>query len=237
MKSTLQGQGLTEQNESDAETPTRVIVGEPDALARRAISDRFEQDPDFSIIASSGDSREVMELSRHYRPELVVLDSDDAFNGLSTCRLLIASDPAVRILVLEGRPDGEREVAAFWAGACGVVPKDGGVDAILTACRQVLRGRTPHSDDAMCVLLRQMRSIPESGKGMRPVRSELTSREWEVLDLLTHGASTESIASDLYLSPDTVLSHVKNLMKKLDVTTRAEAVEKADRLRWPESTS
>ena len=69
------------------------------------------------------------------------------------------------------------------------------------------------------------------GAGLRPVRSELTDREWEVLDMLSSGARTEEIAQALVLSPETVRSHMKNLYRKLEVRSREQAVEAAHRLR------
>jgi DNA-binding NarL/FixJ family response regulator len=67
---------------------------------------------------------------------------------------------------------------------------------------------------------------------MRPVKSALSSREWEVLDLLTVGRSTAGIADELYLTVETVKSHVKHVMRKLEAHSRAEAVESGKRLRW-----
>jgi two-component system, NarL family, response regulator LiaR len=72
---------------------------------------------------------------------------------------------------------------------------------------------------------------PRGGSGFRPVRSALTDREWEVLDLLSTGAGTEEIARTLVLSTETVRSHLKNLYRKLGVRSREQAAEEARRLR------
>jgi ATP/maltotriose-dependent transcriptional regulator MalT len=80
-------------------------------------------------------------------------------------------------------------------------------------------------------LIESFRRAPRGGSGFRPVRSELTDREWEVLDLLSAGAGTEDIARTLVLSTETVRSHLKNLYRKLGVRSREEATEAARRLR------
>jgi NarL family two-component system response regulator LiaR len=80
-------------------------------------------------------------------------------------------------------------------------------------------------------LVDQMRRTRADGAGIRPVRSRLTPREWEVLDLLCEGRSTHDIADTLILSFETVRSHIKNLLRKLGVNSRQQAVEEARRLR------
>jgi DNA-binding NarL/FixJ family response regulator len=80
-------------------------------------------------------------------------------------------------------------------------------------------------------LIEQVRRAPDGVAGMRPVRSPLTAREWEVIDMLRDGRSTEAIADDLVLSIETVRSHVKNILRKLDVRSREDAVVAADRMR------
>ena len=73
--------------------------------------------------------------------------------------------------------------------------------------------------------------MPEPTTGMRPVKSPLTAREWEVVDLLYEGKTTDEIADALVLSTETVRSHIKNLMRKLGATSRADAVALAHRMR------
>ena len=80
-------------------------------------------------------------------------------------------------------------------------------------------------------LLERVRALAGGFDGMRPVRSELTTREWEVVDLLKTGASTSVIAEALVISPDTVHTHVRHLMRKLGVHSRADAVVVAERVR------
>ena len=80
-------------------------------------------------------------------------------------------------------------------------------------------------------LVERYRSSPTDGAGLRPVRSRLTDREWEVLDLLSTGATTHQIAQSLVLSSETVRSHLKNLYRKLEVDSREEAVRAGQALR------
>ena len=80
-------------------------------------------------------------------------------------------------------------------------------------------------------LIDHLRAMPVEGRALRPVRSRLTAREWDVLDLLCEGRRTAEIADELVLAQETVRSHVKNILRKLDVNSRQEAVELTQRLR------
>ena len=81
-------------------------------------------------------------------------------------------------------------------------------------------------------LLEQLRRRPDtSAQGLRPVRSQLTSREWEVLDLVCERKTTDEMATELFLSPETVRSHVKSIYRKLGVNSRDDAIAKAAELR------
>jgi len=97
--------------------------------------------------------------------------------------------------------------------------------------RGVVFGEAAISRRLAMLLVEADRRSPRAGAGLRPVKSPLTDREWEVLDLLASGARTEEIAQTLVLSTETVRSHLKNLYRKLEVRSRAEATEAAQRLR------
>ena len=99
------------------------------------------------------------------------------------------------------------------------------------ALRGAIDGEAAISRRLAMQLIQHYRTAPTGGAGLRPVRSRLTDREWEVLDILATGATTDEIARNLVLSPETVRSHLKNLYRKLEVNTREDAVQAASRLR------
>ena len=80
-------------------------------------------------------------------------------------------------------------------------------------------------------MIARLRETPSGSSGMRPVKSPLTAREWEVIDLLKQSKTTDQIADELVLSPETIRSHVKNILRKLKVRSRREAVDMADEMR------
>ena len=111
------------------------------------------------------------------------------------------------------------------AGAAGFLTKDLPVEALPRASRAVTRGEAAVSRAMTQQLIEYLRDQPERQSGMRPVRSPLTNREWEVVGLLAEQRSNAEIAAALVVSSATVRSHMKSILRKLGVRTRQEAVE------------
>ncbi|MGZ6707323.1 MAG: LuxR C-terminal-related transcriptional regulator [Solirubrobacteraceae bacterium] len=211
----------------------RVILADPDALARRAIRDGFDEPHDFVVIAEAGDGVEAAELAAHYRPEFVLLETVlPRIDGLTAMERILDDAPGTHVVMLTAARGADIGLAALRGGASGFLGKDVGVEGVVEGMRAVLRGEIATSPEMTRRLVEHLRCTPEFGIGMRPVKSALSSREWEVLDLLTVGRSTADIAGELYLTVETVKSHVKHVLRKLDAHSRAEAVESARRLRW-----
>jgi two-component system, NarL family, response regulator LiaR len=210
----------------------RVLVADPDQLARRALTDSLRADGRFTVIGQASEGVELVELACHYRPDVVLVATGLAgLDAIHACEQIVASRPEVRVVVLATAPDLDLETRAVRAGAAGFVVKTEDIDSIKEAVTAAAAGQSIISADLTTMLIDRLRRTPQDGTGTRPVKSQLTNREWEILDLICGGMSTREIADSLFLSPETVNSHVKNVLKKLGVHSRAAAVEIAAALR------
>jgi two-component system, NarL family, response regulator LiaR len=235
----LDSKGMAAQHIKGADRPdpmrrVRVIVADPDPLARRAIRESLDLSNGIVVVAEARDGIELVELAAHYKPELVLTELGlPSVDGIEACRRIRADVPDVRIVIFTVQQDREVQIAALRAGACGVLSKDTSIASVVRAVRAVASGEAAISRHLTMHLIELMRRTSATGAGLRPVKSVLTSREWEVLDLICDGASTREIAETLFLSEDTVYSHSKSILRKLGVHSRSEAVIAAQRLRSP----
>jgi DNA-binding NarL/FixJ family response regulator len=210
----------------------RALVADPDPLARRALVDSLRRDPRFFIIGQASTGVEALELVRHYAPAIMLVASYlPGVDAVSVCERVARHGLPTRVVMLATAPDLELEMRAMRAGASGFVLKSADIASICRSLEVVASGAAIISPELTGVLIDRLRRAPVGGSGTRPVKSPLTDREWEVLDLLCDGATTREIADTLYLSPETVNSHAKSVLKKLGVHSRAAAVAAASMLR------
>jgi DNA-binding NarL/FixJ family response regulator len=218
-----------------AQQRLRVLIADQDALARRMMHDVL-QDAGLVVIGSAREGREAAELARHYRPDVLLVDiALPPAGGVDLIRHVVPILDT-RIVTVSAAADVDEPVlAALHAGAIGHIDKDVDPEEFVRLVILASSGEAIIPSRVMPRLLELWREIPAGG--WRPLRSSLTTREWEIVDLLSEGASTEAIAERLVLSPTTVYTHVYRLLRKLGVHSRFEAVAAAHRLRQQEASS
>lgn len=214
-----------------AESPLTVIVADDDALARRAVRDALQADG-VVVIAEAASGREAVELSRYYQPDVLLMDLVmPEVDGIQATRAMHAAGRDVRVVIFSSADDEELGLLSLRAGAVGFISKSVDLASLPRALRAVNAGEAAISRRLTMRVIEGFRQVRENASGLRPVRSPLSEREWEVLDLLCSGDSTDVIADRLVLSPKTIRTHVKNIVRKLGVGSRAEAIEQAHRVR------
>jgi NarL family two-component system response regulator LiaR len=211
----------------------RAIIADDDPFARRVIKDVL-QDAGVLVIAEARNGRQAVELTLFYKPDVVVMDVVmPELDGIVATRQIRKVIPEQLVIMLTGAGDEDQELGlqALRAGASGFLSKDLEIDALPRTLEGVRAGEAAVSRKMVRTLIDRLRETPSGSTGMRPVKSPLTAREWEVIDLLKAAKSTDQIADELVLSTETVRSHVKNILRKLGVRTREDAVLTADRMR------
>src|SRR5262245_32327050 len=205
-----------------------VVIADSEPLARRVIRDVLQNGTGdgtgFVIPAEASSGREAVELSVHYRPEVTLMEATlSDMGGLAAVRRIQATAPEVRVLIFSRDDSEETQLEAIQAGASGFVSKNVPVGTLSRIVKSVADGEAAISRRLTMKLIERFRALPEHGTGLRPVRSPLTAREWEVLDLLCEGKSTREMAESLVLSEETIYSHSKNLLRKRKVNSGEEA--------------
>ena len=204
----------------------RAIVVDDDSGVRAAVRDALQQSG-VVVIAQAADGREGVELAWHYKPDVVVLDVFmPGVDGVTAMQRIHERLPEACCIMLSVSEDSELGILALRAGAAGFLSK-GSISPgkLAEIIRGALEGEVAASPRLVAGVVAELRRMPQGGIGMRPVRSVLTPREWEVLDLMSLGRTTRQIADELVLSNETVRTHIKNLMRKLGASSRNEAID------------
>ena len=218
---------------ADADAGVRVLIADADGLARGMMRFALANSDRIAVVHAAANSREALELARYFRPGVAIVDTVlPPRGGLELVRMLLLAVPGIRVLTLSVNGD-RTAIAALRAGAVGHIAKDIDPEALAELVARAADGEVIVSQRLMPALLDALRELPDSG--WRPLRSRLTTREWEIVELLGEGATTQRIADQLVLSPMTVYSHTKSILRKLGVNSRRDAVIAAARLRREEA--
>ncbi len=204
----------------------RTLVVDDHPLTRQALTALLEQH-DFTVVDAVGDGEAAIGRARELQPDLVLLDlSMPGLSGLEALPRLRAAAPDCEVIVLTASGTEENLLAAIRGGAAGYLLKTEPPERIAEFLDGVIHGEAALSGEVARRLLERVRDggrwdsgVPES------IARELSARELEVLLLLDEHLGTDEIARRLFISEHTVRSHVKSLFRKLNVSSRREAIE------------
>ncbi|MBZ5577169.1 MAG: response regulator transcription factor [Acidobacteriia bacterium] len=195
-----------------------VVLVDDHRLVTRSLKAYLESFPDLRVVGIAASGEEVLEHLHEWKPQVVLQDLllPGGIDGIETTRRILERAPGVKVVALTASVDEARMMGVLRAGAAGYVRKDAEPEILLAAVRAVARGKT-YIDPSVGRQILQAASPQD----------DLTPREVEVLRHLALGRSNKEIANALTIGDETVKTHVGNLLSKLQVENRAQAIVQA----------
>lgn len=213
--------------EPSSESPTRVFVVDDHAIFAEALQLLLEQQPDIRLVGSARDAEEALRLLEGgigEPPDVVIMDLDlPGADGISATRRIRELRSDAKVVVLTAIQDPEVIAEALAAGACGYVPKTRAVDDLMDVVRRAAAGELVMPERDLAPVLQHLRAATPPPEGELLLR-RLTRRERDILRALAAGDTTSQVAEHFGISALTVQSHVKNILSKLGVHSKIEAV-------------
>ncbi len=207
----------------------RILIADDHPLFRDGLRALLESVPDMQVIGEVATGNEVMAQAQALQPDVILMDIKmPGLNGIEATRRILLASPHIRILIITMFEDDESVFAAIRAGARGYLLKGAVQEETLRAIRAVASGEAIFGPAIAERLMHYFGSTRPVGKsGPAQFFPELTDREYEILALIAQRKSNAEIAAHLVLSPKTVRNHVSNILSKLQVADRTEAMRAA----------
>jgi DNA-binding NarL/FixJ family response regulator len=212
---------------SEANRPTTLLIWDDHKILADALAMVVERDGSLPMIAAPVHvPEEAIELCHEHQPEVVLMDImfEGNMDGIKATPRIKEVSPATKVVILTAHDDDRLLVEAVEAGASGFLGKEEAAGEVLSAAKAAAEGEVLIDQATLTRLLHQVSLEREARRDAEALLGELTEREREVLQLLAEGMRNESIAHKLFISPQTVQTHVRNLLAKLGAHSKLEAV-------------
>ena len=204
----------------------RVLIADDHPLFREGMRGRLDRVADVTVVGEAASGDEAVELARELSPHIILMDIKmPGLNGIEATREILRANSRVGVLMLTMFEDDDSVFAAMRAGAKGYLLKDSGGEGVVHAIRAVASGEAVFGPG----VAERIIGFFSVSRSVAPQRAfpELTEREEEILSLVAQGKSNQEIARQLFVSVKTVRNHVSNILVKLQVADRAQAVIRA----------
>jgi DNA-binding NarL/FixJ family response regulator len=208
----------------------RIVLVDDQTLIRQGIATLLEIEPDLTVVGTAGNGHEALEVVAQTAPDVVLMDIRmPVMDGVSATRDLVARDPNLGVIILTTFDDDEYVFEGLKAGARGYMLKDADASEIVAAVRTVAGGQAliqpSIARKVVAEFSRMADRAPTAPEPTHdPLPEPLTEREREVLRAIAEGLSNREIADRLVITEGTVKNHVSNLLAKLEVRDRTQAI-------------
>jgi len=194
----------------------KVLIADDHQIVRQGLRTLLEREPDLKVVAQSEDGRTTVRLARELAPEVIIMDvAMPDLNGIEATRQIVTERPQVKVIALSMYADRRFVVNMLKAGASGYLLKDCAYEELVRAIRVVLAHKTYLSPGVTDIVVKDyVQGATDQGAS---VFSLLSPREREVLQLMSEGKSTNTIADSLHVSVKTVETHRQQVMHKLNI--------------------
>jgi two-component system NarL family response regulator len=204
----------------------RVVVCDDHALFRRGLMMVLEDEPDLEVLAEAADGTEAVDTCIDLAPDVILMDVRmPGLSGIAATQAIRESMPTAKVIMLTVSDDEEDLFGSIRAGAAGYLLKEISIEEVADAVRAVMRGESLISPSMASKLLAEFAVLSRAEGQVRDASTpRLTERELEVLSRVAEGMSNREIADVLEISENTVKNHVRNILEKLHLHSRMEAV-------------
>lgn len=198
----------------------RVLFVDDHEMVRIGVSSYLTAQPDIEVVAEADDGSTAIDLALEHKPDIILMDLVmKEMDGIEATRLIIEKWPEAKIIIVTSFLDDDKVYPALEAGATSYMLKTSKASEIADAVRATYQGQTILEPEVTGKMMLKMR-----GRNTALPHEELTNREMEILLLMAEGKTNQDIADELFIALKTVKTHVSNILGKLNVADRTQAV-------------